>query len=170
MLERDAGWTLELLLAKPEVVPRHFPADRHGPPGFSFPEAEFRIRPPGPVGLYGSDGTQARCPDVAFNVLCSYRTLLETLALCVDHHGWVHSRPRQAVLMKLEAASVDFVLPRVLRSLSLLELRGHSSGGPPDRYGYSYAAGLATTLIRLLGLRDERCALGSECLAALRRA
>lgn len=170
VLERGSGWTLDRLLANPDVVAQHFPADRYGPSEFSFHEDEFRRDPPGEVGCYGSDGTQARCPEVAFHVLRSYRTLLEVLGLYVDHHGWVYPLQRRGDRAKLEAAGADFLLPRVLRCLSLLELRGYSSGRSADRYGYSYAAGLATRLVELLHFRDDRCVLAAECFAVLRMA
>lgn len=166
VLERDAGWTLELLLASPDIVPRHFPADRHGPPGLRVDATEFRRHPRGAVG-YLDDNTRSWCPQVASKVLESYRTLLWMSGLTVDHHGWLYSDRAKGDWPCRSVARLRPVMPRVVRCLSLLELRGYSASGYRDAHHYGYAAGLAAKLIELLDLRDDGSPLSTECKAVL---
>lgn len=162
--DRDTGWTLEMLLARPNIIPKHFPADRYGPATLSFDLAEFKRHAIGTVG-YLDGATSARHPDVAFNVLRSYRVLLPLLGLTVDHHGWLYAG--DPVVPNPTLSTYERLMPRVLRCLQLLELRGYSASGYQDGHSYSYAAGLASKLIDLLDLRDDGTVLSTECYSAL---
>lgn len=164
VLDREAGWTFERLLAEPDVVLRHFPADRHGPPSLCVAEEEFRRHPVGVVGYLDGD-TQARFPEMAFNVLRSYRVLLSTLGMTVDHHGWLFSHRAEGSFPELTVARLEPLMPRVLRCLWLLELRGYSNSGYRDGHGYNYARSLADKLVDVLKLSGRRGVLANECAA-----
>ena len=164
ILDIDHALTLPHLLAHPDLIPTHFPADRHGPPHLSFDEQEFARHPAGTVSEY--DGaTSARCPEVAFNVLRSYHVLLPAIGLMVDHHGWLFANRTERCPGPPARSSLERVMPRVLRCLSLLQLQGYSSSG--YRCEYSYAASLATKLTEVLALRQTRSDLAAECSAIL---
>lgn len=166
VLDRRAEWTLDRLLADPAIVPRHFPADRHGPPSLCIAAEEFCRGPAGVVGYLDGD-TRARCPEVAINVLGSYRVVLSTLGMAVDHHGWLYSDRAKGGFPELTVAHLEPLMPRVLRCLCLLELRGYSRSGYQDGHGYSYARALAAKLVDLLPLAADKGVLAAECSTIL---
>ncbi len=166
VLDREAGWTLEGLVADSETVPRHFPADRYGPPSLCVAAGEFKRHAAGVVGYVEGD-TTALCPEAAFNVLRSYRILLSTLGMTVDHHGWVFLHRAHGRFPELTVARLEPLMPRVLRCLWLLELRGYSKSGYRDRTGYSYAHSLAEKLVSVLGITGNEGVLARECIDIL---